>query len=85
MKKPAWCGLWYGELRQAISYAQWAERDFENAEIRVYKRDGTLEERRVLKGDSGPAKLGLQRVGSRAGVLRPSRSYVFSSCRSAAS
>jgi hypothetical protein len=51
-------GLWYGELRQAISYAEWAARDFENAEIRVYKQDGTLEERRVLKGTSGPARLG---------------------------
>jgi hypothetical protein len=46
-------GLWYGELRQAISYAKWAARDLENAEIRVYKRDGSLQERQVLKG-SGP-------------------------------
>jgi hypothetical protein len=51
-------GLRHGELRQAISYATWAARDYENAEIRVYKRDGTLGERRVLKGDSGPARLG---------------------------
>jgi hypothetical protein len=50
-------GLWYGELRQAISYAQWAARDFENAEIRVYERGGVLKERRVLKG-SGPVGLG---------------------------
>jgi hypothetical protein len=43
-------GFWYGELRQAISYAQWVAQDFENAEIRVYKRDGTLQERQVRRG-----------------------------------
>jgi hypothetical protein len=51
-------GLWYGELRQAISYATWAARDYENAEIRVYERGGVLKERRVLKGKPGPAELG---------------------------
>jgi hypothetical protein len=42
-------GLRYRELWQAISYAEWVARDFENAEIRVYNRDGTLKERQVLK------------------------------------
>jgi hypothetical protein len=28
-------GLFYRELRQAISYARWIAQDFENAEIRV--------------------------------------------------
>jgi hypothetical protein len=42
-------GLWYREFRQAISYAKWVAQDHENAEIRVYKRDGTLQERQVLK------------------------------------
>jgi hypothetical protein len=50
-------GLWYRELRQAISYATWAARDYENSEIRVYERGGVLKERRVLKG-SGPTGLG---------------------------
>jgi hypothetical protein len=51
-------GLWYGELRRAISYATWAARDYENAEIRVYERGGVLKERRAPKGDPGPARLG---------------------------
>jgi hypothetical protein len=50
-------GLWYGELRQAISYAQWAARDFENAEIRVYKagrdsRGATGAERGLETGEA---------------------------------
>ena len=44
-------------LTTAIHYAEWIAQDFENAEIRVYKRDGTLEERRGLKG-LGPVRLG---------------------------
>ena len=51
-------GLWYGELRRAISYAEWAGRDFESAEIRIYERGGVLRERRVLKRDAGPVGLG---------------------------
>ena len=43
-------GFWFGELRQAISYAQWVAQDCENAEISVYRRDGTLQKRQVLKG-----------------------------------
>ena len=50
-------GLRYRELRQAITYAERVAQDCENAEIRVYKRDGTFKERRALKG-SGPRELG---------------------------
>jgi hypothetical protein len=50
-------GLWYGNLQYAISYTEWAARDLESAEIRVYKRDGSLQERRIVKG-SGPVGLG---------------------------
>jgi hypothetical protein len=53
-------GLWYGNLQYAISYAEWAAQDLENAEIRVYKRGGVLQERRIVKG-SGPVGLGLAR------------------------
>jgi len=50
-------GLWYGNLEYAIHYAEWVAQDCENAEIRVYKRGGVLEERRIVKG-SGPVGLG---------------------------
>ena len=51
-------GLWYGKLDYAIHYAEWVVRDLERAEIRVYKRDGTLQERRVLQRASGPREVG---------------------------
>ena len=50
-------GLWYGNLDYAIHYAERVAQDCENAEIRVYKRGGTLKERRIMKGDSGPREL----------------------------
>ena len=36
-----------GTCGHAISYAAWAEREADSAEIRVFNRDGTLAERRV--------------------------------------
>src|SRR5215831_12370907 len=86
------CGLWCGEFWQAISYAQWAAQDFENAEIRVYKQDGTLGERRVLKGTrdragSAPAhEFGAARHSpTDAQRYRRSISQVASSCLSSTS
>jgi len=43
-------GLWYGNREYAIHYAEWSARDLESAEIVVRSRDGTVEERRVVKG-----------------------------------
>ena len=55
--KPAWgapCGLWYRERQFAISYAEWAARELENAEIRVYNRDGSLADNRVISKAGQP-------------------------------
>jgi len=43
-------GLWYRDLEHAISYAAWAAREADRAEIRVFNRDGTLAECRVVGG-----------------------------------
>jgi hypothetical protein len=39
-------GLCYGERAHAVSHAEWITREVDRAEIRVFKRDGTLAERR---------------------------------------
>jgi hypothetical protein len=55
--KPAWgapCGLWYRERQFAVSYAEWLPRELEAAEIRVYNRDGSLAESRVIRRAGQP-------------------------------
>ena len=42
-------GLWYRDRAHAVSYAEWVAREVETAEIRVYNRDGSLAESRVIK------------------------------------
>jgi hypothetical protein len=42
-------GLWYRERQFAISYAEWLRREVEIAEIRVYNRDGSLADSRVIR------------------------------------
>jgi hypothetical protein len=32
----------------AVNYAEWVAREMERAEIRVYNRDGSLAERRIV-------------------------------------
>jgi hypothetical protein len=49
--KPTWgapCGLWYRDRQIAISYAEWLAREVDRTEIRVYNRDGSLAESRVV-------------------------------------
>ncbi|MGO9274372.1 MAG: hypothetical protein ACLQOO_29765 [Terriglobia bacterium] len=41
-------GLWYRDLEHAISYAAWAARGADCAEVRVFSRDGTLAECRIV-------------------------------------
>ena len=41
-------GLWYQDLEHAISYPAWAAREADRAEVRVFNRDGTLAECRVV-------------------------------------
>ena len=41
-------GLWYKELRYAINYVRWSARQVDRAEIRVFNRDGSLAESRVV-------------------------------------
>ena len=51
--KPGRCapfGLWYRDLEHTISYAAWAAREADRAEIRVLNRDGTLAQCRVVGG-----------------------------------
>ena len=55
--KPAWgapFGLWYRDRQFAISYAEWLAREVETAEIRVYKRDGSLVESRTISKAGQP-------------------------------
>ena len=47
-------GLWYRDRQFAVSYAEWLAREVETAEIRVYNRDGSLANSRVISKD-GPA------------------------------
>ena len=42
-------GLWYRDRAHAVSYAEWVAREVEQAETRVFNRDGTLAERRDEK------------------------------------
>jgi hypothetical protein len=42
-------GLWYKDRAHAVSYAEWVAREVETAEIRVYNRDGSVDEGRVVK------------------------------------
>lgn len=41
-------GLWYRDRDHAVSYAEWVAREVDRAEIRVFNRDGTLAESRVV-------------------------------------
>ena len=41
-------GLWYRDRAEAVSYAEWIAREVDRAEIRVYNRDGSLAERRII-------------------------------------
>lgn len=41
-------GLWYRDRAHAVSYADWAAREVDRAEIRVYNRDGSLAEQRII-------------------------------------
>jgi len=43
-------GLRYKERAYAVSYAEWVAREVEAAEIRVFDRDGTRAESRVVGG-----------------------------------
>ena len=55
--KPTWgapCGLWYRDRQFAISYAEWLAREVEAAEIRVYNRDGSLADSRVIRRAGQP-------------------------------
>ena len=60
--KPTWgapFGLRYRDRQFAINYAEWLAREVETAEIRVYNRDGSLADRRVITraGQSGSEQL----------------------------
>jgi len=55
--KPCWgapSGLWYRERQFAINYAEWVARELEPAQIRVYNRDGSLAESRVIRRGGQP-------------------------------
>ena len=41
-------GLWYRYRADAVSYAEWVAREVDRAAIRVFNRDGTLAESRVV-------------------------------------
>ena len=41
-------GLWYRDRTHAISYAEWVAREVDRAEIRVFNRNGSLVESRVV-------------------------------------
>ena len=54
---PAWgapFGLWYRDRQFAINYAEWLAREVEIAEIRVYNRDGSLAESRIISKAGQP-------------------------------
>ena len=47
-------GLWYRDRQFAINYAEWLAREAETAEIRVYNRDGSLADSRVIRTAGQP-------------------------------
>jgi hypothetical protein len=46
-------GLRYRDRAYAVSYAEWVAREVDTAEIRVFNRDGTLAEIRVVGRTGG--------------------------------
>jgi len=67
-------GLWYRDLEPAISYVAWEVREEDRAEIRVFKRDDTLTERRVV-GQAVPLMASFERDSSAR--LRQSRRLLY--------
>jgi hypothetical protein len=62
-------GLWYRDRAYAVSYAEWVAREVDSAEIRVFNRDGTLAESRVV-GRSGSRENDRGQAGRKGSVLR---------------